>query len=62
MEIKINNQPAEASKYEFIVARKCDGEWWYWGAYKNGFHAADAAAEIGGVVFHNCRINGYKED
>lgn len=56
---KINNMSADAEKYEFIVARMYDGEFWYWGAYKDGFRAAEAAQEINGVVFHNVKIQGY---
>lgn len=57
---KINNMSENANKYEFIVARECDGEFWFWGAYKDGFKAASAAQEINGVVFHNVRIQGYQ--
>ena len=56
--IKINNEPKYASDYEFIVARKVDNEYWFWGAYEDGFRAEKAAIEIGGVVFHNVRIQG----
>ena len=54
----INNKPAYADDYEFIVARECDGEFWFWGAYENGFKAEQAAIEIDGVIFHNLRIQG----
>lgn len=55
--MEINNQPAYAKDYEFIVARNCDGEWWFWGAYADGYKAEQAALEINGVVFHNVRRN-----
>lgn len=55
MEVKINNQPSYAKDYEFIVARECDNEWWFWGAYADGYKAEQAALEINGVVFHNVR-------
>ena len=29
-----------------------------WGAYADGFKAEQAATEIGGVIFHNVRIQG----
>ena len=58
MEININNKPAYADDYEFVVARKCDDEYWFWGAYSDGFKAEQAATEIGGVIFHNVRIQG----
>ena len=57
----INNKPAYADDYEFIVARECDGEYWFWGAYENDFTAEKAATEIGGVIFHNVRIQGKKK-
>lgn len=57
-EIKINNEPAYAKNYEFVVAREVDGEYWFWGAYADGFKAEQAATEIGGVIFHNVRIQG----
>lgn len=56
--IKIQNEPAYAKDYEFIVARECDGEYWFWGAYENGFTAEKAALEIDGIIFHNVRIQG----
>ena len=58
MDIKINNEPSYARDYEFIVARKVENEYWFWGAYEDGFIADRAASEIGGVVFHNVRIQG----
>ena len=57
-EIKINNEPAYAKNYECVVAREVDGEYWFWGAYADGFKAEQAATEIGGVIFHNVRIQG----
>lgn len=58
--IIIHNKPDYADDYEFVVARECDGEYWFWGAYENGFKADKAASEIGGVVFHDVRIQGKK--
>ena len=54
----MHNRPDYADDYEFVVARECDGEYWFWGAYENGFTAEKAAREIGGVIFHNLRIQG----
>lgn len=56
--IIIHNKPNYADDYEFIVARKYDNEYWFWGAYENGFIAEKAATEIDGVIFHNVRIQG----
>ena len=58
--IIIHNKPDYADDYEFIVARERDNEYWFWGAYEDGFRADKAASEIGGVVFHNVRIQGKK--
>lgn len=52
----INNKPDYAKDYEFIVARECDGEYWFWGAYENSFEAGRIALEIGGVVFYNAIV------
>ena len=58
MNMNINNKPAYADDYEFIVARKDNNEFWFWGAYEDGFIADKAAHEINGVIFHNVRIQG----
>lgn len=54
----IKNMPDYADNYEFIVARKVDGEYWFYGAYANVCEANKVAADIDGVVFHNVRIQG----
>lgn len=56
LSMTINNKPDYAKDYEFIVARECDGEYWFWGAYENGFEAGRIALEIGGVVFYNAIV------
>ena len=40
-----------AEKYDFIVARNSDGEWWFWGAWNDEAEATKAADEVGGRVF-----------
>lgn len=57
-QIIIHNKPDYADDYEFVVARERDNEYWFWGAYEDGFRADKAASEIDGVVFHNVRIQG----
>ena len=57
----INNKPVYADDCEYIVAREIDGEYWFWGAYNNGFKAEQVALEIDGTIFHNVRIQGYKK-
>ena len=61
-EITIRNMSENAHKYEFIVARLCEGEFWFYGAYRDANRANACAKEVDGVVFHNVRIQGYKED
>ena len=60
MEIKINNEPDYAKNYEFVVVRKVDDEYWFYGAYTDGFKAERVAIAIDGVVFHNVRIQGIR--
>lgn len=59
-DIKINNKPEYADHYEFIVVRNVDDQLWFYGAYSNGFKADKVAHEIGGLVIHNVRIQGYR--
>lgn len=48
--VTINNMPnAEPEKY--VVARYCDGEWWYYGMYDNKEKAYAVSEEVGGYVF-----------
>lgn len=56
--LNILNTPDYASHYEFVVVREIDGDYWFWGAYANGFKADQVAYEIGGLVIHNVRIQG----
>ena len=59
MNYTINNKPAYADDYEFIVARKVDNEFWFFGAYSDGFKADNVASALeDAVVFHNVRIQG----
>ena len=58
--IKINNMPEYAKHYEFVVVRNIDGQLWFYGAYSNGFKADEIAHEIGGLIAHNVRIQGYQ--
>ena len=54
--VKVNNQPEYASRYEFVVARMVDDELWFYGAYRDGFKADQVASEVYGIVIHNVRI------
>lgn len=49
----INNYPEYAKTAKYIVARWCDGEWWFWGAYNDLMQANRIAGEIGGIVNKN---------
>jgi hypothetical protein len=43
--------PDYAYDHRYIVARECDNDWWFWGAYDDQFKATIAAEQIGGVVY-----------
>lgn len=58
--INIQNAPAYAWDYEFIVVRQVDNDYWFYGAYADGFKADAVACEIGGIIIHNVRIQGKK--
>lgn len=58
--IKINNMPEYASHYEFVVVRNVDDQLWFYGAYSDGFKAEDVANQVGGLIVHNVRIQGYR--
>ncbi len=61
MEIRINNEPDYARNYEFVVCSvSSDGEYWFYGAFSDGFRAEQVALEIGGIIFHNVRIQGVR--
>lgn len=47
----INNLPNYYEDYPFIVARRVDCDWWFYGAYGTRTRAADVACEVGGEVF-----------
>lgn len=50
--INIQNMPEYAYEYDFVVARECDGDFWFYGAYKTEKRAYKVALEVGGQVFH----------
>lgn len=52
MEVEINNYPEYADEYNYIVARECDGEWWFYGAYDR-INADRVARQVDGKVFKN---------
>jgi len=46
---KVNNVPAYAMNYEYIVARECDDAMWFWGAYHTMKEADRVAQEVRGI-------------
>ena len=58
--LNIINAPEYANHYEFVVVREIDNDLWFWGAYSDGFKADKAAREIGGIIIHNVRIQGFQ--
>jgi len=49
----INNLPTYANEYKYIVARRIDGELWFWGAWNDRNKANEVALEIEGEVVTN---------
>lgn len=48
--MRINNVPDYADEYNYIVARICDRELWFYGAYDDKATADRAAEEVDGVI------------
>lgn len=40
----------------YIVARECDGEWWYWGRWTTLEEATTIAEVVGGQVFNESDV------
>lgn len=56
--MNLMNMPEYANHYEFVVVREVDDDFWFWGAYADGFKAEKIAREIDGLIVHNVRIQG----
>lgn len=56
--LNILNMPEYANDYEFVVVRKIDDYFWFWGAYAEGYKAERIARDIDGLIVHNVRIQG----
>ena len=56
--MNINNMPRYAENYDYIVARRVDGEYWFWGAWNDRDRANEVALEEGCVVFRNEHQSG----
>lgn len=64
MTYNIINEPEEAERYEFVVAKPVDyvaDTYLFIGMYKNGHEAEQAARDNNAIIMHNVRIQGYKE-
>lgn len=46
----IYNMPDYAKGYKYIVARRVDGDLWFWGAWNDRNTANAVALDIGGEV------------
>lgn len=51
--MKINNLPEYAKTKKYIVARRVDGELWFWGAWDDRDTANEVALEEGGITIKN---------
>ena len=49
--MEILNMPKSANKYDYVVAREVDGQFWYWGAFHEFKRAREVAEEIDGAIF-----------
>lgn len=49
----INNLPATATQYAYIIAREVEGALWYYGADNNRDRANEVALAVGGIVIAN---------
>ena len=53
----INNLPEYAKEKAFIVARICDGELWFWGAWDNQEKANEVAYGLeNGICLAHCIV------
>ena len=51
--VKVNNVPNYAKNSNYLVVRKYDGEYWFWGAWEDKESAYKIANAIGGYVVEN---------
>ena len=57
--MNINNVPAYAENMKYIVARRVNGQYWFWGAWNDRDRANEVAIEVGCVVFCNEQKKGW---
>lgn len=56
MNITIKNLPNYAKDYDFIVARNCDGQFWFYGAYETVEKAVEVAVAVDGHVINTPQL------
>ena len=49
--MKINNLPNNYKDYTYVVARRVDGDLWFWGCFNDYNRAIDVALEVGGETW-----------
>ncbi len=54
--MRVENVPSYAFEDTYVVARKYDGEWWFWGSFSDVRRATSVAFEIGGEVFETATL------
>ena len=54
--MKINNLPDNYKNYLFVVARKVDGDLWFWGCYNDRNRANEAALEMDGETWESAIV------
>lgn len=54
--MKINNLPNSYKNYLYVVARKVDGELWFWSYFNSRNLANEAALEIGGETWESVNV------
>lgn len=54
--MKINNLPDNYKNYAYVVARKVDGDLWFWGCYNDRNRANETALEEGGETWESAIV------
>ena len=55
--MKINNLPSNYKDYKYITARYVDGDWWFYGAWRDRYNnAIDQAEEIEGIMIRSHEV------
>lgn len=54
--MKINNLPDNYKDYAYVVARKFDGDLWFWGCYNDRNRANEAALEMDGETWESVNV------